>query len=205
MEETWGVRRLMTRDFLIHDLIEDVMDGTGPEVIEACQRGEQDAFAALFEAHRDRVYSIALRYAGNRTAAMDIAQDAFLKLLSGIQEFRGEARFETWLFRVVVNSCMDYRRGLRRALPFAAGMLDALGTGRDSVLHSLMRSETCENVQQGIAALPPQQRIVVVLRYTEGLAYEDIAAAVGCSVGTVASRLSRAHKTLERRLGHLRK
>jgi RNA polymerase sigma-70 factor (ECF subfamily) len=205
MEETAGVGRLMNRDFLIHDLIEDVMDGTGPEVIEACQRGEQDAFAALFEAHRDRVYSIALRYSGDRTAAMDIAQDAFLKLLSRIQEFRGEARFETWLFRVVVNSCMDYRRGLRRALPFAAGMLDALGTGRDSVLHSLMRSETCENVQQGIAALPPQQRIVVVLRYTEGLSYEEIAAAVGCSAGTVASRLSRAHKTLERRLGHLRK
>ena len=65
-----------------------------------------DAFAALFEAHKDRVYSIALRYSGNHTAALDIAQDAFLKLLSRVGDFRGEARFETWLFRVVVNSCM---------------------------------------------------------------------------------------------------
>jgi len=198
----------------MYDLMDDLslthnglppVRGTGPEVIEACQRGEREAFAALFEAHKDRVYSIALRYSGNRTAAMDIAQDSFLKLLSRIQEFRGKARFETWLFRVVVNSCLDYRRGLRRALPFAAGMLDALRAGPDTVLHRLVHSEVCETVQQGIAALPPQQRIVVVLRYTEGLSYEEIGAVVGCSAGTVASRLSRAHKTLERRLGHLRK
>jgi RNA polymerase sigma-70 factor (ECF subfamily) len=181
------------------------MDSSSPEVIEACRRGDQDAFAALFEAHKDRVYSIALRYSGNPAAAMDIAQDAFLKVLSRIQDFRGEARFETWLFRVVVNSCMDYRRGLRRVLPIAAGMLDALSAGRDSVLHRLVHSEVCDTVQQGIASLPVQQRMVVVLRYTEGLSYDEIAALVGCSAGTVASRLNRAHKTLERRLKHLQR
>jgi RNA polymerase sigma-70 factor (ECF subfamily) len=180
------------------------MDGNGREAIEACQRGEPDAFAALFEAHKDRVYSIALRYSGNHTAALDIAQDAFLKLLSRIRDFRGEARFETWLFRVVVNSCLDYRRGCRRAMPFAAGMLDALSSGRDTILHSLMRDEVCESVQQGIASLAPAQRVVVVLRYTEGLPYDDIAAILGCSSGTVASRLNRAHKVLEKRLAHLR-
>jgi RNA polymerase sigma-70 factor (ECF subfamily) len=138
---------------------------------------------------------------------MDIAQDAFLKLLSRIGDFRGEARFETWLFRVVVNCCMDYRRGARRALPFAAGMLDALDAligGRDTILQGLMREQACANVQEAIGRLPPPQRVVVVLRYTEGLAYEEIAAIVGCSPGTVASRLNRAHKTLERRLRHLR-
>jgi len=203
--------RLMPRTMVMDELVSLTQDGfapvraTSPELVEACRRGEREAFAALFEAHKDRVFSIALRYSGNRAAAMDIAQDAFLKLLSRIGDFRGEARFETWLFRVVVNSCMDYRRGLRRALPFAAGMLDALGAGRDSVLSGLMRSEVSENVQQSVAALPPQQRIVVVLRYTEGLSYEEIGAAVGCSAGTVASRLSRAHQTLERRLRHLRK
>jgi RNA polymerase sigma-70 factor (ECF subfamily) len=180
------------------------MDGHGREVIEACQRGEHDAFAALFEAHKDRVYSIALRYSGNHAAAMDIAQDSFLKLLSRIGDFRGEARFETWLFRVVVNSCMDYRRGCRRAMPFAAGMLDALSAGRDTILHGLMRDEVCESVQQGIASLAPAQRVVVVLRYTEGLPYDEIAEIVGCSAGTVASRLNRAHKVLEKRLAHLR-
>src|SRR5580704_9387114 len=128
-----------------------VMDGNSREAIEACQRGERDAFAALFEAHKDRVYSIALRYSGNHTAALDIAQDAFLKLLSRVGDFRGEARFETWLFRVVVKSCMDYRRGCRRAMPFAAGMLDALSAGRDSILQGLMRDQTCDTVQQAIA------------------------------------------------------
>ena len=63
------------------------------EVIEACQRGDSDAFRVLIEAHKDRVYSIALRYSGDQAAAMDIAQESFLKVLSSIQEFRGEAEF----------------------------------------------------------------------------------------------------------------
>ncbi len=67
-----------------------------------------------------------------------------------------------------------------------------------------MRDQACDTVQQAIAKLAPAQRVVVVLRYTEGLAYDDIAAILGCSSGTVASRLSRAHKALEQRLGHLR-
>src|SRR5579864_9271410 len=67
------------------------------DVIRACQRGDKDAFRVLFETHKDRVYSIALRYAGNSAAAMDIAQDTFLKLLSNIGQFRGDASFESWL------------------------------------------------------------------------------------------------------------
>ena len=68
-------------------------------VIEACQRGDPDAFRMLFEAYKDRVYSIALRYSGNPAAAMDIAQDTFLKLLSRIGDYRSEASFDSWLYR----------------------------------------------------------------------------------------------------------
>src|SRR5271155_2580828 len=71
-------------------------------VIEACRRGDYDAFRALFEAYKDRIYSIALRYSGDAATAMDIAQETFLKLLSSIQDFRGRASFESWLYRVVV-------------------------------------------------------------------------------------------------------
>jgi RNA polymerase sigma-70 factor (ECF subfamily) len=72
------------------------------------------------------------------------------------------------------------------------------------VLQELLRAEMTKDVQRIVGTLPPEQRIVVVLRYTEGLAYDQIAEILGCSAGTVASRLNRAHKVLERRLSHLR-
>ena len=84
-----------------------VLDANDRDVVEACQRGDAEAFRALFEAYKDRVYSIALRYSGNPAAAMDIAQDTFLKLLSRIGDYRSEASFDSWLYRLVVNSCID--------------------------------------------------------------------------------------------------
>jgi RNA polymerase sigma-70 factor (ECF subfamily) len=174
------------------------------DVIEACQRGDDEAFRVLFETHKDRVYSIALRYAGDSAAAMDIAQDTFLKLLSSIRQFRGEASFESWLYRLVVNSCLDYHRKRRRLLPLLDEALDVFRAPSESALHDLLREEQEERVQQVVAQLPEEQRIVVVLRYTDGLSYEEIADVLGCRRGTVASRLNRAHKALERRLSHLR-
>jgi len=179
------------------------------DVIEACQRGDEEAFRVLFDTHKDRVYSIALRYAGDSATAMDIAQDTFLKLLSTIRQFRGEASFESWLYRMVVNSCLDYHRKRRRFLPLLdEGLeeaLDVFRAPRESALQDMLREEQTERVQQLVAQLPEEQRIVVVLRYTDGLSYEEIADVLGCRRGTVASRLNRAHKALERRLTHLRK
>lgn len=136
---------------------------------------------------------------------MDIAQETFLKLLSSIKDFRGEASFESWIYRLVVNSCLDQQRRGRRWMPFMEGFLDALRTSGETILQELLRIEMQRNVQGVVAKLPPEQRIVVVLRYTEGLSYDDIAEILGCSPGTVASRLNRAHKVLERRLSHLRR
>ena len=175
------------------------------DVIRACQSGDEEAFRVLFETHKDRVYSIALRYAGDSAAAMDIAQETFLKLLSNIRQFRGDASFESWLYRLVVNSCLDYHRRRRRFLPLLEEALDVFRAPREDALHDLLREEQEERVQQVVAQLPEEQRIVIVLRYTEGLSYEDIADLLGCRRGTVASRLNRAHKALERRLSHLRK
>jgi RNA polymerase sigma-70 factor (ECF subfamily) len=177
-----------------------VLDANDREVIEACQRGDADAFRALFEAYQDRVYSIALRYSGNPAQAMDIAQDTFLKLLSRIGDYRAEASFESWLYRLVVNSCIDDQRRGRRMIPFLDGLLDAVCAPAESALHRLLRAENEERIQDVVARLAPEHRMVVVLRYTEGLSYDEIAKILGCSPGTVASRLNRAHKILERRL-----
>jgi RNA polymerase sigma-70 factor, ECF subfamily len=172
------------------------------EVIEACRRGERDAFETLFQAYRNRVFSIALRYSGNRAAALDIAQDVFVKLLSSIDDFRGDAGFESWLYRLVVNRCLDYHRRGRRLRNFVEKIF---APQPQSALQEILKSEMESQVQRGIEKLVPEQRIVVVLRYTEGLSYEQIAEILGCSMGTVASRLNRAHKILEKRLASLRR
>src|SRR5262245_30540462 len=134
-----------------------VSEANDQSVIEACKRGDHDAFAALFEVHKDKVYSIALRFSGDRAAAMDIAQETFLKLLSAIKDFRGQASFESWVYRLVVNSCLDQKRRTRRWVPAVEEFLDALRASGETVLQRLMREETRQSVQDVVATLPPDQ------------------------------------------------
>jgi RNA polymerase sigma-70 factor (ECF subfamily) len=171
-------------------------------LLDACRRGDPDAFRELFETHKDKVYSIALRFTGDQALAMDIAQDTFLKLFSTLQDFRGESALSTWIYRLVVNACLDHKRRSWRVAPLAdelIAVLRAPGDCLDSLLHSEMRGRVRAEVEK----LAPDMRMTVVLRYTEGLSYEEIAEVMGCSAGTVASRLNRAHKALERRLSHV--
>src|SRR5580693_2877844 len=94
-----------------------VLEESDKELIEGCQRGESEAFRCLFERHKDKVYSIALRYSGDDAAAQDIAQETFLKVFTGLRNFRSESSFTSWLYRMVVNSCLDQKRRTRRLLP----------------------------------------------------------------------------------------
>jgi len=181
-----------------------VLEANDRELIDACRRGDRDAFRELFEAHKDRVYSIALRYSGDAEAAMDIAQETFLKVLSGIADFRSQADIETWLYRIAVNTCLDHHRRARRLTPILSGLIDALIAPSESAFDRVQRAEMSDYVRRIISRLPAEQRMVVVLRYTEGLSYDEIARILECSAGTVASRLNRAHKILEKRLSHLR-
>jgi RNA polymerase sigma-70 factor (ECF subfamily) len=179
-----------------------VLEHSERELIEACRRGERDAFRALFEAHKDKVYSIALRYSGDESLAMDIAQDTFLKLFSSMADFRGDSAFSTWVYRLVVNACLDHKRRSWRLAPLADDVIAVLRSPADS-LDSLLHSEMREHVRSAVETLAPDMRITIVLRYTEGLSYDQIAEVMGCSAGTVASRLNRAHKALEKRLSHV--
>jgi len=178
------------------------LDRPEGELIRACQRGERDAFRALFETYKNRVYSVALRFAGDEAAAMDIAQDTFVKLFSTIRDFRGESGFETWVYRMVVNSCLDRRRRERRWLPMADEFIATLRAQGD-VLAEMLRVELSRRVRAAVDRLTPELRMVIVLRYTEGLSYQQISDVLGCSGGTVASRLNRAHKALEQRLARI--
>src|SRR5580698_1990078 len=137
-----------------------VLEDTEKELIEGCQRGEPEAFRALFEKHKDAVYSIALRYSGDPAIAQDIAQDTFLKLFSTIESFRGDSNFESWLYRIVVNSCFDQKRKTRRFAPLLDEVLAALRTPDVSALDEVLRSEMSTSVKSVVDSLPPDQRMV---------------------------------------------
>ena len=177
-------------------LLEDTQSG----LIDACRRGETEAQRALFDLYKDRVYTIALRYSGDPATADDVTQDSLVKLFAAIGGFRGNSGFDSWLYRVVVNTCFDHKRKVRRLLPLVDSLVEFLRSPARCPLEDLLRTEQSSLVRDAIAKLEPEFRMVVVLRYSLDLPYEEIAAILACPPGTVASRLSRAHSILEKRL-----
>lgn len=177
-------------------------DSINAGVITACQEGDREAFRLLFEAYKDRVFSIACYSLGNEAAADDITQQIFVKLFTRIGQFRGDSEFSTWLYRLVINSCLDERRKQKRFLPVED--FTPMPVQRKSPETKYERREIAGSVREAIGGLKPKMRLPILLKYIEGLSYEEIAAVLGCSKGTVASRLNRAHKALAKKLSYLR-
>jgi RNA polymerase sigma-70 factor (ECF subfamily) len=173
-------------------------------IIEACRRGDRNAFRALYEMYKDQVYSISLYFFhGDEAVASDVTQQVFLKLMTGVGQFRGDAEFSTWLYRLVINACMDAARRRKAAVAISACDL-GLFAAPDSQEEDYARRQTASSVRAGVSGLPPKFRIAVLLRHFEDLSYEQMAKVLNCSIGTVASRLSRGHKILAERLKGLR-
>lgn len=178
------------------------------ELVRRCQSDDPDvhepAFRDLYELYRDRVYNTAFRVVGNASDAADVSQEVFLTIFRKIGEFQFSSRFFTWLYRITVNLSIDRKRRIRSA-PQAVGE----GAGHGPNLAALEDEGTPapdawadaefleQKVQRSINRLSPKLRAIVVLRYIEGLAYADIAKVMSCSIGTVKSRLNRAHRNLE--------
>jgi len=179
--------------------------GIDPEIIESCRRGDRDALRVLYEAYKDRVYSIAFYFFhGDAPAAHDVTQEVFLKLIGAVAKFRGESAFSTWLYRLVVNACLDRTRRGKTEPAGDAAPLAALADPIASHEERFARAEVAQSVQAAIVSLPPKLRIAILLRYFDELSYADMAAALNCSIGTVASRLSRGHRLLAKKLAPLR-
>ena len=175
------------------------------QIVAACRSGDRDAFRALYDFYKVRVYSIALYFfRGDQAAASDITQQVFLKLMTNIGQFRGDALFSTWLYRLVVNACLDAARTRKSEAGRAdRSQLESVA-GTESQEQDYLRSQMANSVRVAVAALPPKFRIAVLLRYFEDLSYEEMAKALQCSMGTVASRLSRGHRILAERLKSVR-
>ncbi len=169
--------------------------------LESCRRGDRDAFRVLYEAYKDKVYSICLYFFHGDTAeAADVTQEVFLKLFAGIAGFRGDAGFSTWLYRLVQNACLDAsrRKAARARLP---GRDDRLPAIQEQNLLEAMDSRA---IQNAVSTLPPKFRLPILLRYFEDFSYEEMSTTLNCSMGTVASRLNRGHKLLAGLLAPLR-
>jgi RNA polymerase sigma-70 factor (ECF subfamily) len=182
-------------------MAEQIVNG---RVIEACQQGDRDAFRVLFETYKDKVYSIAVYSAGgDRAIADDVTQQIFLKLFTAIKQFRGDSEFTTWLYRLVVNACMDEKRRGARLLPLGETAMKT-PTQKKPQEKQYARAEIADAVQLAISHLKPKFRLPILLKYVEEMSYEEIATVMGCSKGTVASRLNRGHGQLAKQLSHLR-
>jgi len=183
-------------------MVEPIID---ERVIAACQQGDRDAFGLLFDSYKDKVFSIAVySFGGDQTAASDVSQQIFLKLMTNIGQFRGDSTFTTWLYRMVVNTCIDEQRKRRRFLPFGESIPMSKVEDRRGPEKHYAKREVADRVQAAIQELKPKFRLPILLKYVEGLSYEEIANVLSCSKGTVASRLNRGHQALARKLSHLR-
>jgi RNA polymerase sigma-70 factor (ECF subfamily) len=168
------------------------------------------AFDALFRRHHDRVFNTAYRVMGDRALAADVTQETFLTVLNKSRRFDFRSAFTSWLYRVTVNLCIDVKRKRNRRRSLSLSEPETAGRVEGSTAHpnaapdpetAARGKELAALVSKAIGKLNPRLSVVVVLRYTEGLGYEEIADVLEVPLGTVKSRLNRAHAALEADLG----
>jgi len=170
------------------------------QLVARAQHGNEEAFAALFEMHKRRVYSLCLRMTGNTAEAEDLTQEAFLQLFRKISTFRGESAFSTWLHRLAVNVVLMHlrKKGLQQV------SLDQVDSSQDEPVkrdygdndRRLMGSIDRISLSRAIAELPPGYRMVFVLHDVEGYEHNEIAEIMSCSVGNSKSQLHKARMKL---------
>jgi RNA polymerase sigma-70 factor (ECF subfamily) len=177
--------------------------GLSEQLVRACQDGSPEAQRELYECYKAKVYSLAVYLTGDAETAEDLTQEIFLKVFRDLRAFRFESTFSSWLYRLATNTCLNALRSRRARREVE--IEEVLGTPAEidagcSLEQRQVDRSTHLTVRKAILSLKPPLRAVVVLRYIENLSYGEIAEALSCSEGTVASRLSRAHRLLERKL-----
>ncbi len=170
-------------------------------LIEAFQRGDESAFATLFERHRARVMNVAYRFLGDKDAAQDVAQEVFVKIYTSPKAYRPDMAFQAWLYRVAANACFDeLRKRKRSAIILPEETAESVPDPAASPQAQADSSELAREVRSAIAFLPENQRIAVVLQRYEELSYQQIADVMKTSVAAVESLLFRAKQSLMQRL-----
>ncbi|MES2595977.1 MAG: sigma-70 family RNA polymerase sigma factor [Verrucomicrobiota bacterium] len=177
------------------------------DLVKRCQAGDTRAFDVLVSRYKGRIYAMTYHMIQNETEAWDLSQEAFIKAWRALPSFKMDSAFYTWLYRITHNVVYDW---LRKKKIQGDGEFDdsrtehRIAAGAEAVPHgdqapdtALKNAELGRRIQQAIAKLSPEHQQIILLREVEGLAYEEIAAAIPCSLGTVMSRLFYARKKLQ--------
>jgi RNA polymerase sigma-70 factor (ECF subfamily) len=183
-------------------------------LVDRLQVGSEEAFETLIELYQAPVYNLAYRILSDHAEACDAVQETFLKIYKGISHFRGESGLKTWIYKIALSECLNRQRWWKRWRHYVTASLDEPACfGQDPGAKKIEVADTGPNpevscaaheteqvIQKALRALPLDFRMVVVLRDVEGLSYEEIAEALGLSLGTVKSRLWRGRLELKAQL-----
>lgn len=178
------------------------------------RKGDETAFDELVTLFQRPVFNLVYRLLSHYDAADDVTQEVFIKVYRTINLFRGDSRFATWVYRIAVNTALNYLRTLKRRSAFevegdaaandrADGMAGLTAASGPSPSEEAERAEIRHAVGLVVARLPPVYATVLVLKDVQGLKYEEIAAVLRCSVGTVKSRLARGRNMAKEKLTRL--
>jgi RNA polymerase sigma-70 factor (ECF subfamily) len=180
------------------------------ELIQRAKSADTEAFCLLAKGYERRIYLLAFHYCHNRQDAEDLSQDVWLKAYQALGTFRGESSFYTWLRKITINCFLNHQRA--RRFSWRGQKTDVQLLARDSIesdecVTPTSNSETilhnrilAEKVMQALSELTPSQRLIFLLKHHEGMTYEEIAKAVGCSTGTAKKSVSRAVRKLREHL-----
>lgn len=177
------------------------------ELVDLARAGDMRAFDELVTRYRGKVYAMIYHMVRNEQDAWEISQEAFVRAWKSLPRFKARSSFYTWLYRIASNSAIDW---LRRQKPQSAGEFDdeniALTpmVGQDvspqaepSPEENIHRRDIIRRIEKALDQLSEEHRTVILLKEVEGLAYKEIAEVVGCSIGTVMSRLFHARKKMQ--------
>ena len=179
------------------------MDHEETDMISRCQQGDQEALKEIFDKYHKKVYSIAYGVVRHREEALDIVQEVFIKLFRSIKNFRGRSQFYTYLYRMVMNTSIDHARKAGKQFVSSLdeeGSFEPRDEAEKGPERILLQKELEEKVKLAMDKLPADQKAALIFRDVEGLSYQEMAEAMGCSIGTVMSRLHYGRKRMQESL-----
>ncbi len=176
---------------------------TDEELVACCRKGQKQAFEILVKRYEKQIFSLAFRLGGDYDEARDLAQESFLRIYQELPRYDEKRKFFPWMYRVAHNTCLNTlnRRPKNRVFFEDVGEPPAaLQDSADSPEVSYERQETAELVRQALQQMPDQFRIPLMLKYMEGLSYQEISQRMDLPVSTIETRLHRGRKLLQKRL-----